>query len=375
MPPMWFKMIKVLVLLFALFTTIVCINSEISKRREAEAAAANAAAELAALKAAASGSSSGNSKGSDVDMSGFTSENVLAILRGPNKTKELQAKDLNKILEELFIVNDDKGLHLFNTTTADSAPSSPVMPIPTMLAAQPQPQSQSQRQSPVQTSHYHQYHGLSQPDQYFKGTNAQAQVQQQQQQPQQQSTPAPHIRRPPSDTFVFPGSEKRYLNVSNSSQCGDEPNQESKSFCTQVDNYPDLSALKQKLAGKFARFFNDELQPQDVSARVGTADDEVFLCRTNRRILYPKKGLKADNSWQLIVNDEEFKQGIQIEECEEKDLPCGYAENFPQRYKPVCRQHFVMRNLASIPNSGQLDVVQDVFKIPSCCKCVLVKNL
>ncbi|XP_017036987.1 protein spaetzle isoform X9 [Drosophila kikkawai] len=316
MPPMWFKMIKVLVLLFALFTTIVCINSEISKRREAEAAAANAAAELAALKAAASGSSSGNSKGSDVDMSGFTSENVLAILRGPNKTKELQAKDLNKILEELFIVNDDKGLHLFN------------------------------------------------------GTNAQAQVQQQQQQPQQQSTPAPHIRRPPSDS-----SEKRYLNVSNSSQCGDEPNQESKSFCTQVDNYPDLSALKQKLAGKFARFFNDELQPQDVSARVGTADDEVFLCRTNRRILYPKKGLKADNSWQLIVNDEEFKQGIQIEECEEKDLPCGYAENFPQRYKPVCRQHFVMRNLASIPNSGQLDVVQDVFKIPSCCKCVLVKNL
>ncbi|XP_017036991.1 protein spaetzle isoform X13 [Drosophila kikkawai] len=205
---------------------------------------------------------------------------------------------------------------------------------------------------------------------FTTGTNAQAQVQQQQQQPQQQSTPAPHIRRPPSDS-----SEKRYLNVSNSSQCGDEPNQESKSFCTQVDNYPDLSALKQKLAGKFARFFNDELQPQDVSARVGTADDEVFLCRTNRRILYPKKGLKADNSWQLIVNDEEFKQGIQIEECEEKDLPCGYAENFPQRYKPVCRQHFVMRNLASIPNSGQLDVVQDVFKIPSCCKCVLVKNL
>ncbi|KAH8232360.1 hypothetical protein KR032_004700, partial [Drosophila birchii] len=317
MPPMWFKMIKVLVLLFALFTT-------------------------------------------------------------------LQAKDINEILEELFIVNDDKGLHLFNTTTtADSAPSSPVMPIPTMLGAQAQ--AQSQRQSPVPTSHYHQYHGLSQPDQYFKvqrspdgklnlvfndtfvslqGTNAQeAQV---------TSTPAPRPRRPTSDTFVFPGSEGKYR--LNNTQCGDEPNQESKSFCTQVDNYPDLSALKQKLAGKFARFFNDELiQPTDVSARVGSADDEVFLCRTNRRILYPKKGLKADNSWQLIVNDEEFKQGIQIEECEEKDLPCGYAENFPARYKPVCRQHYVMRNLASIPNSGQLDVVQDVFKIPSCCKCVLVK--
>ncbi|KAH8283893.1 hypothetical protein KR054_004670, partial [Drosophila jambulina] len=331
MPPMWFKMIKVLVLLFALFTT-------------------------------------------------------------------LQAKDLNKILEELFIVNDDKGLHLFNTTTtADSAPSSPVMPIPTMPGAQPQ----GRGQSPVPTSHYHQYHGLSQPDQYFKvqrspdgklnlvfndtfvslqGTNGQALA-------QTQSNPVPNVRKPQSDTFVFPGPTSIHrrnesvtappqpsVNMSSSSQCGDEGNQESKSFCTQVDNYPDLSALKQKLAGKFARFFNDDLvQPTDVSARVGSAEDEVSLCRTKRHILYPKKGLKADNSWQLIVNDEEFKQGIQIEECEEKDLPCDYAENFPLRFKPVCRQHYVMRNLASIPNTGQLDVVQDVFKIPSCCKCVLVK--
>lgn len=104
--------------------------------------------------------------------------------------------------------------------------------------------------------------------------------------------------------------------MTSGSQCGDEPNQESKSFCTQVDNYPDLSALKQKLAGKFAKFFNDDLQPTDVSARVGSVDDEAFLCKTNRRILYPKKGMKADNTWQLIVNDEDFKQGVQIEECE-----------------------------------------------------------
>jgi len=57
-------------------------------------------------------------------------------------------------------------------------------------------------------------------------------------------------------------------------------------------------------------------QPTDVSSRVGGDPDEMYLCKSNRRLIFPKKGQKSDNTWQLIVNDEEYKQGIQIEECE-----------------------------------------------------------
>ncbi|XP_041447616.1 uncharacterized protein LOC111065973 isoform X8 [Drosophila obscura] len=142
MPPMWYQLIKILVLLFALFTTIVCINSEISKRREAEAAAAAAAAELAALAAAGAAGHPPN----PTDMSDFMSDNLLHILR--NKAKENQGKENPDEAER-----KDHQLQPEETTTTDNAP---LMPIHTMIdqsqtqqptQAQPQPQPQSKPQS------------------------------------------------------------------------------------------------------------------------------------------------------------------------------------------------------------------------------------
>nr|AAF98124.1 spatzle alternatively spliced isoform 11.32 [Drosophila melanogaster] len=138
---------------------------------------------------------------------------------------------------------------------------------------------------------------------------------------------------------------------------------------TQHD-YPDLSGLTHKLKNNFAKFFSNDLQPTDVSSRVG-GSDERFLCRSIRKLVYPKKGLRADDTWQLIVNNDEYKQAIQIEECEGADQPCDFAANFPQSYNPICKQHYTQQTLASIKSDGELDVVQNSFKIPSCCKCAL----
>ncbi|XP_034128102.1 protein spaetzle isoform X6 [Drosophila guanche] len=383
MPPMWYQLIKILVLLFALFTTIVCINSEISKRREAEAAAATAAATLAAVEAAA-----GRPKlNPSTDMSDFMSDNLLHILRSKAKEHqgkehqeaadrvdhpelqpaELPAKDLNQTINDIFKVYDAPGVHIFNTTTTDYAP---LMPIHTMIdQSQPQPQQQTQPQPQATPSHYHQYHSLSQQDQYFKGTNP-ATVTMPDQQGEAQRTrqppenPVMHQMRTPEPPLI-----KRDI-----PQCvEDQDNHKSKSFCTEVQNYPDLSRIKGKLSQNFSNFFSDpEPVPMDISSRLGP-NDEVFLCRSHRRYLYPKSGLKSDNTWQFIVNNEEFKQGILIEECENEDMPCDYSSSFPQRYKPICKQHYVMRMLASIRNTSgeELDVAQESFKIPSCCKCVL----
>ncbi|XP_017131753.1 protein spaetzle isoform X3 [Drosophila elegans] len=331
MTPMWQTLLKILVLLFAMFTAIVLICSEMSKRHDAESLAMNATKELAVLR------------------------HFLMRLQPKKATdvesmpKELKAMENDAALEDIFIVTNEPGVILWNTTTADSAP---LMPIPTKSGDPPQNQSPNR--------HYHQYHSLSQPDQYFKGTKPGAV------QADQPEKPAQH--RVPSNTFVFPDSSGTFRYQ----PCGKDSNEESRSFCTQVDDYPDLSGLKMKLENKFAKFFLDDLQPTDVSARVGSPDDdEVFLCKTNRRIMYPKKGQRADNTWQLIVNNEEYKQGIQIEECEGADQPCDYTANFPNTYKPICKQHYVLQNLASIETSGKLDVVQQTFKIPSCCKCAL----
>ncbi|XP_033241662.1 protein spaetzle isoform X8 [Drosophila pseudoobscura] len=331
MPPMWYQLIKILVLLFALFTTIVCINSEISKRREAEAAAAAAAAELAAM--AAAGAAGGGGPPNSTDMSDFMSDNLLDILRNMAKEhpdiqegrdhqlrpEELPATDLDVLITEIFKVTDDAGVHIFDGTN------------PTTV---PEQQDQAQR-----------------------------------------------TRQPPENPIVFPDSAVMHHMKTTTPpvikrdipQCvEDQANHKSKSFCTQVENYPDLSLIKGKLSQNFSNFFSDpEPVPVDISSRLGP-NDEVFLCRSRRRYLYPKSGLKSDNTWQFIVNNDEFKQGILIEECENEEMPCDYSLSFPQRYKPICKQHYVLRMLASIRNtSGELDVGQESFKIPSCCKCVL----
>ncbi|XP_036675612.2 protein spaetzle isoform X8 [Drosophila suzukii] len=195
-----------------------------------------------------------------------------------------------------------------------------------------------------------------------------------------QSDQPQHLQRHPSDTFVFPDSPlatyrppltppQPLVNATNRLKpCRNNSSDQLKTFCTEVDDYPNLSKFKVKLEQTYAKFFMNNAQPTDVSSRVGGDPDEMYLCKSNRRLIFPKKGQKSDNTWQLIVNDEEYKQGIQIEECEGDGKPCDFASNFPQHYRPICKQHYIQQTLVSIQGD---DVGQGSFKIPSCCKCAL----
>ncbi|XP_017012873.2 protein spaetzle isoform X1 [Drosophila takahashii] len=361
MTPMWIALLKVLVLLISLFTAIVYINIEILKRQEAELKAAKAERDYNALLASTQGAGC--------------------------KHSQYEAKDYDGVIRELFTVTNETGVVLFNTTTADSAP---FMPIPTKRGDPHLPQNQNQNQRPNQNQspnrHYNQYHSLSQPDQYFKVQRSpdgklnlvfnDTFVSLQESNTEVQSDQANHPPRRPMDSFVFPDSplvanrsQQSLVNGTNE-PCSNSKDS-SKTFCTEVDDYPDLSKLKAKL-DKFAKFFVSDFLPTDVSSRVGDYDkEEKFLCKSTRRLMYPKKGQKTDKTWQLIVNNDEFKQGIQIEECDGDGVPCEYAKNFPNNYQPICKQHYMQQTLASIENEGELDVVQQTFLIPSCCKCAI----
>ncbi|XP_036675615.3 protein spaetzle isoform X11 [Drosophila suzukii] len=252
-----------------------------------------------------------------------------------------------------------------STTTTDSAS---FMPIPTQRGGTSQSpnrnQKHNQNQSPIPdpNRHYHQYHSLSQSDQdqYFKNVSAEVQSDQPQ-----------HLQRHPSDTTYRPPltPPQPLVNATNRLKpCRNNSSDQLKTFCTEVDDYPNLSKFKVKLEQTYAKFFMNNAQPTDVSSRVGGDPDEMYLCKSNRRLIFPKKGQKSDNTWQLIVNDEEYKQGIQIEECEGDGKPCDFASNFPQHYRPICKQHYIQQTLVSIQGD---DVGQGSFKIPSCCKCAL----
>ncbi|XP_036675617.2 protein spaetzle isoform X13 [Drosophila suzukii] len=186
-----------------------------------------------------------------------------------------------------------------------------------------------------------------------------------------QSDQPQHLQRHPSDTTYRPPltPPQPLVNATNRLKpCRNNSSDQLKTFCTEVDDYPNLSKFKVKLEQTYAKFFMNNAQPTDVSSRVGGDPDEMYLCKSNRRLIFPKKGQKSDNTWQLIVNDEEYKQGIQIEECEGDGKPCDFASNFPQHYRPICKQHYIQQTLVSIQGD---DVGQGSFKIPSCCKCAL----
>ncbi|XP_068156759.1 protein spaetzle isoform X6 [Drosophila tropicalis] len=330
MPPMWWKLVKIVLLLFALFTTIVCINSEITKRREAEAAASTTSSPSSAPSAEAA-----ETTAIPIDTTAFMSDSLLSIMRnkawnhndekemevktnkqqetqkGPHITTptvwhELPAEDIEARVLSIFKVSDGEGVMLFNTTQT--------------VAQQP---------------------------------------------PQQPHTP----RKPISDSDRHRPSTVPIIDTGDH-ECVDGFNQ-SRSFCTKVNNYPDISALKGVLLRKFPNLFIDEQPPTDVGLRM--QDDELHLCNSRTRYLYPKLGQRLDLTWQYIVNTEELKQGILIEECEGENESCLFLDSFPQNYTPVCKQHYVIRHLATINNGSQgtPEVANEPFKIPSCCKCVL----
>ncbi|XP_043651257.1 protein spaetzle isoform X7 [Drosophila teissieri] len=195
----------------------------------------------------------------------------------------------------------------------------------------------------------------------------------------QSDQPSPH--RQPSNSFVFPGSplvkqqtsrappHSQSNSTKDQSPCKGNSHRH-KTFCTEVDDYPDISSLTQTLDTNFAKFFGNDFQPTDVGSRLGDAD-ERFLCRSIRRTIQPQKGIKADNTWELIVNNDQYKQSIQIEECEGENELCDFASNFPQNYVPTCKQHYTQQTLVSLKSDGKLEVVPQAFMIPSCCKCAL----
>ncbi|KRK04346.1 protein spaetzle isoform X3 [Drosophila yakuba] len=312
-----------------------------------------------------------------------------------------EAKDYDAVIKSLFItqnITNDKGVVLFNTA-ADSAP---FMPIPIQRDDPPQKQNLKHNlkqnlnlnlnQSPIPETnhHYHQYQSLIQPDQYFKvqrspngklnlvfnDTFVSLQRTEAEMQSDQPSPPRHH-----SNSFVFPDSPLVNQHTSQApphaqndtkdqNPCSKGNMHKHKTFCTEVDDYPDISSLTQKLKTNFSKFFGNDFQPTDVGSRFGDAD-ERFLCRSIRRTIQPKKGIKADNTWEFIINTDEYKQSIQIEECEGENQACDFAANFPQNYNPVCKQHYTQQTLASLKSDGKLDVVLQAFMIPSCCKCAL----
>lgn len=149
-------------------------------------------------------------------------------------------------------------------------------------------------------------------------------------------------------------------------------------FCEDTDEYP-FAMVEQQLRkdrSKFSLFFGEDKSFDDdvkLTQRINGNDgiEDIKMCRSVRKIIYPRKGVTIDNDWKFIVNQNDSTQGVVIELCDtELEGPCLFSDRFPVGYRAVCKQHYVYRQLISFSEQGS-PFEKDYFKMPSCCQCVV----
>ncbi|KAK2725952.1 uncharacterized protein LOC136032190 isoform X1 [Artemia franciscana] len=96
--------------------------------------------------------------------------------------------------------------------------------------------------------------------------------------------------------------------------------------------------------------------------------DEKPLCIAESITRYPRRAKTASDNWLLVVNHENYTQGVRIEKCVAENSECFLGDQLaPLGYKTVCRQKFAYRKLLAITPDGR--TIAESFSTPSCCTC------
>ncbi|XP_054088341.1 protein spaetzle-like [Zeugodacus cucurbitae] len=136
-----------------------------------------------------------------------------------------------------------------------------------------------------------------------------------------------------------------------------------KSYCKEVENYIEATRLDKidpEQFAKFKEYFKDDLeQTQMVATRMDVGDSKT-------KIIYPEGAESEDSKWLLVVQDEQHKQGVLIEECENVDSASEENSTLPVEHISKCKQNFSYRKLVVLVNG---EMKEKMVKLPSNCEC------
>ena len=94
---------------------------------------------------------------------------------------------------------------------------------------------------------------------------------------------------------------------------------------------------------------------------------EQRACRFTRSQIFPKKAVNTQGEYVFIVNDDQYRQSVEIEQCEEEGLHCNTDEDAPSSSNTVCRQKYTIHKLYAI--TANKEQIYDSFSLPSACIC------
>ncbi|EFN77778.1 Protein spaetzle [Harpegnathos saltator] len=136
-------------------------------------------------------------------------------------------------------------------------------------------------------------------------------------------------------------------------------------FCENVRQYPkDLvdMAIQHNSSLKLLT----SIDVADIEQRIHSPD-EVSLCVSNEKVVFPQSAENTRNEWLFVVNQDNFKQGVRVELCSGEDQKCSVFDGLVDHYQTMCKQKYISRELVALGANGK--VVTDTFRFPASCCC------
>ncbi|KAL6258337.1 hypothetical protein P5V15_010423 [Pogonomyrmex californicus] len=165
--------------------------------------------------------------------------------------------------------------------------------------------------------------------------------------------------------FIFPdefqarNSDDNYVQVA---RCNDKK----QTFCEDVPYYP-IDFVNQAIIRNSSLLHYAHEDIVNIAQRADI--DEIQLCPSQERKIYPKSAENLNKQWRYILqsNETNFHQGIRVETCDEEDSTCKMIDGMISGYVTTCKQKYIYRELSAISEDGR--IIRDFFRLPASCCC------
>ncbi|XP_012154999.1 uncharacterized protein LOC105664590 [Ceratitis capitata] len=129
-------------------------------------------------------------------------------------------------------------------------------------------------------------------------------------------------------------------------------------YCREVISHSaKMKTIRSEQFDEFKDDFKDDLLPVEevIASRMDIEEPVVeTTCTSKSTLIYPESAQSKDGKWLLVVQQEDFKQGVLIEECASETTKC--------------KQQFSYRNMVVLVGG---DLKKEMVKLPSACECSL----
>lgn len=98
-------------------------------------------------------------------------------------------------------------------------------------------------------------------------------------------------------------------------------------------------------------------------------DDEIELCETIEKVIYPTSATSETGVGHFIFNSDDHKQGVHVSICQSVGKTCDDYVILRNNYRSECKQAKIYRELLSLSPDGK--PIAERFEFPASCNCVL----